>query len=136
MAGLDHGFDLRACFSADYAEARSRFLAASKATGASLREYRNPNEGPRGEALATDVAWIGPVKARRVLALQTATHGVEGFCGSASMLDALQAGVSRALPADTALLMIHAINPHGFAWIRRTTEEGVDLNRNFVDFTK
>lgn len=136
MAGLDHGFDLRACFSADYAEARARFLAAVKAAGASLREYRNPNAGPRGGALATDVAWIGPARARRVLALQTATHGVEGFCGSACILDVLQAGASRALPAGTALLLIHAINPHGFAWIRRTTEEGVDLNRNFVDFAK
>ena len=29
--------------------------------------------------------------------------------------------------------MVHAINPHGFAWLRRVTEENVDLNRNFVD---
>jgi hypothetical protein len=31
---------------------------------------------------------------------------------------------------------VHAINPHGFAWLRRVTEEGCDLNRNFIDFTK
>jgi hypothetical protein len=37
------------------------------------------------------------------------------------------------VPADTALLMIHAVNPYGFAWLRRVTEENVDLNRNFVD---
>ena len=29
--------------------------------------------------------------------------------------------------------MVHAINPHGFAWSRRVTEDNVDLNRNFVD---
>ena len=40
------------------------------------------------------------------------------------------------LPRDTALLAVHAINPHGFAWLRRVTEENCDLNRNFVDFTK
>ena len=37
------------------------------------------------------------------------------------------------LPADTCAVAIHAINPHGFAWSRRVTEDNVDLNRNFVD---
>lgn len=136
MASLETGYDLAACFSADYAEARARFLAATQAAGASLRRYDNPNPGPRGEALACDVAWIGPTKARRVVALQSATHGVEGFAGSACILDLLRAGGARDLPDNTALLLIHAINPHGFAWIRRVTEEGVDLNRNFVDFAR
>jgi hypothetical protein len=30
--------------------------------------------------------------------------------------------------------MIHAINPYGFAWLRRVTHENVDLNRNWVNF--
>lgn len=136
MAALATGFDLAGCFSADYAEARARFLAAVRGAGASMRSYANPNPGPRGEALACDVAWIGPPAARRVLALQSATHGVEGFAGSACILDLMRAGGARDLPDGTALLLIHAINPYGFAWIRRVTEEGVDLNRNFVDFTK
>lgn len=70
-----------------------------------------------------------------MLALQSATHGVEGFAGSACILDLLRTGAARELPPDTALLLVHAINPWGFAWIRRTTAEGVDLNRNFVDFS-
>ena len=43
-----------------------------------------------------------------------------------------------AVPArpEQAVLLVHAINPHGFAWSRRVTQENVDLNRNFlVDFT-
>jgi hypothetical protein len=31
---------------------------------------------------------------------------------------------------------VHAINPYGFAWTRRVTEEGNDLNRNYVDHSK
>ena len=31
-------------------------------------------------------------------------------------------------------MLIHAINPHGFAWLRRVTEDNVDLNRNWIDF--
>ena len=33
-------------------------------------------------------------------------------------------------------MFVHAINPYGFAWTRRVTEEGNDLNRNYVDHTK
>jgi hypothetical protein len=40
-----------------------------------------------------------------------------------------------ALPARTAVLLIHAINPYGFAWLRRVNEDNVDLNRNAIDFT-
>ena len=68
--------------------------------------------------------------------LVSATHGVEGFCGSGAQLDWLLGPGLAEFPADTALLVVHAINPHGFAWLRRVTEEGCDLNRNFVDFTK
>ena len=83
-----------------------------------------------------DAAWFGPSDARRVLVLVSATHGVEGFCGSAAQLDwLLDDGPSR-LPDGVAALLIHAINPHGFAWLRRVTEEGVDLNRNWVDFNE
>ena len=133
---LDHPFDFAACFSADYAEARAKFLAAATRAGAGLRSYAHPQPGPRGEALATDAAWLGPDDATSVLALQSATHGVEGFAGSGAILDVLHAGTARVLPPGVALLLIHAINPHGFAWLRRVTEDGVDLNRNFVDFSR
>jgi hypothetical protein len=34
------------------------------------------------------------------------------------------------------VLYVHALNPWGFSWWRRTTQENVDLNRNFVDFSQ
>ncbi|BBK30907.1 uncharacterized protein DUF2817 [Stella humosa] len=123
----------KATFSSDYADARRRFLAAAAAIGAPVRSYENPNRGPAGELLATDCAWIGPEDAARVLMLISATHGVEGFCGSGCQIDWMTG--DRHLPPGTAALVVHAINPHGFAWVRRVTEEGVDLNRNFVDFS-
>ena len=49
------------------------------------------------------------------------------------MLQLMRAGHCE-LPADTALLLIHALTPWGFAWQRRCDAEGVDLNRNCVDF--
>ena len=125
---------MQACFAPDYAAARERFLGACEAAGLEITTHRNPHPGPRGEALAADVAWAGSPNAQGVLVLISATHGAEGFCGSACQLDWLLAGGPERLPRDVAVLLVHAINPHGFAWLRRVTEEGCDLNRNYVDF--
>ena len=121
-----------AVFAADYAAARRLFLDRAAAAGAALRHFDHPLKGPDGEALATDVAWLGDRDATAVLVLLSATHGVEGFCGSGVQVDFL-AHPPR-LPKGVAVLLVHAINPHGFAWLRRVTEDGVDLNRNYVDF--
>lgn len=124
--------DAGALFSASFAEARNRFLACARQSGAEIHTYTEPGHGPDGEMLACDTAWLGPADAPRVLVLLSGTHGVEGFCGSAAQCDWLAHHAS--LPPATAALAIHAINPYGFAWLRRVTQEGVDLNRNFVDF--
>jgi predicted deacylase len=121
-----------AAFAGSYAAARAAFAQAAVGAGAIVEGHAHPLAGPEGEPLSTDTAWLGPVDAGRVLVLQSAMHGVEGFCGSAAQTDFLKHPPR--LPADTAVLAIHAINPHGFAWLRRVTEDGVDLNRNFVDF--
>jgi len=125
----------RLCFASDYAQARAKFRGACATLGIATESYRNPNPGPAGEELATDVAWIGPSDARFVVGVISGTHGVEGFCGSGGQIDWLLNGGSAALPRDTAMLLIHAVNPYGWAWLSRTTEENVDLNRNWVDFT-
>lgn len=103
-----------------------------------IDSYPAAGQGPRGEALATHAAWIGASDAPRVLVLIAATHGVEGYAGSAVQLDLwrLLAARQLALPADVALLAIHGLNPWGYAWDRRCDGEGIDLNRNFIDFAR
>ncbi|TAL29425.1 MAG: DUF2817 domain-containing protein [Phenylobacterium sp.] len=123
-------------FSATYAVARSKFLDAAQAAGASIASYVHPEKGPDGGELATDTAWIGPADAAAVLVLVSATHGVEGHCGSGAQVDWLRRGEAAHIPTGGAVLLIHAINPYGFAWSRRVTHENVDLNRNFIDFAK
>ncbi|HYB54998.1 MAG TPA: DUF2817 domain-containing protein, partial [Alphaproteobacteria bacterium] len=127
---------LAARFAADYRDAHAKFLAAAALAGGTLKSYPNPLKGPAGEALSTDVAFFGPEDAKKVLVTVSATHGVEGFCGSGAQVDWLLGPAAAALPRGAAMLFVHAINPHGFAWLRRVTEEGCDLNRNFVDFAK
>lgn len=123
-------------FAPCYAEARAGFVAEAEAAGLDLHSHPHPMRGMDGEALAMDVARFGPPDADALLLVSSACHGVEGFCGS---------GVQRALLADpdfhplaaaagVAVLYVHALNPYGFSWLRRTTQENVDLNRNFHDF--
>jgi hypothetical protein len=126
-------YDLRA-FSRDWAEARAKFVDAARRAGAAHRAWPHPLKGPGGEALCTDTAWLGPRDASRVLVVIAGTHGVEGFCGSGPMIGLLRGDAALGLPPDTGVLLIHGINPHGWAWLRRVTEENVDLNRNWVDF--
>ena len=123
-------------FSATYAEARAKFLEAATAAGAQLSAWVHPERGPDGGELATDVAWIGPTDAAAVLMLVSATHGVEGHCGSGAQIDWLQRDEAARIGPRQAVLLVHAINPYGFAWSRRVTHENVDLNRNFVDFNQ
>jgi hypothetical protein len=123
-------------FSANYLEARQKFLDASHAAGAYLEHFQNPYTGPQGEPLFTDVALIGTKDANTVLVLSSGTHGVEGFTGSAIQTGMLREGIGSHLPPDTGLLLIHGINPYGFSYLRRFNEDNVDLNRNFADHSK
>ncbi len=121
-------------FSASYAEARAKFRATVQEAGGALETIANPNRGPDGGDLSTDVVWFGSRDAEKVLVMVSGTHGGEGFCGSGAQIDWLRRGEHTTAPADLAVLMIHAINPYGFAWLRRVTEENIDLNRNWIDF--
>ncbi len=123
-------------FSATYAEARARFRQHCAALGLAVEDYVHPERGHGGEELATDVTRIGPDNAGRLLFTMSATHGVEGFCGSGVQVGALRSGLYDELPDDFAVVLIHAINPFGFSWLRRVTHENVDLNRNHVDHAK
>jgi hypothetical protein len=122
------------CFSDDYGEARTKFLDAARNAGAEPWSETLAARGPDGAELSTDVAWLGPRDAAHVLVTISATHGVEGFFGSAVQVEWLRRSRAEPLPPGFAALHVHAINPYGFAWLRRTNEDNVDLNRNWLDF--
>lgn len=120
-------------FSPSYALARSKFLAAARARGLAVDSRVLDLPGAEGETLAIDVVLDGPADASKMLVVLSGVHGVEGFCGSAIQTGMLAEGAPQ--HEDTAVLHVHAINPYGFSHLRRVTQENVDLNRNFVDFS-
>jgi len=127
------GVDPALHFPDDYASGRERFLAAAADRGARITGHGLDVRGPRSEELAVDVAYLGPEAPARVVAVTSGIHGAEGYAGSAiqhqlltEQLDGLE------LPSDTGMLLVHALNPFGYAHTRRVNENNVDLNRNFL----
>jgi hypothetical protein len=118
-----------------YQAARSRFIGAAGRAGAELSSFPHPLAGLEGEELAIDVAQLGDPQAPNVLLLISATHGVEGYAGSALQSWWLDERSAR-LGAGTRVVIVHGFNPVGFSWVRRVNEDNVDLNRNFVDWTE
>ncbi len=132
MPGKSKTFALDlAVFSPDYFIARERFLQACARRGGQCRSIQHPTQTYQGRPLYSDIYWHGPKEAESVLVVISGTHGVEGFMGSAVQTHWLN--VMPPLPDQTALLLIHAINPFGFAYHRRANEDNIDLNRNFTD---
>lgn len=128
--------DSTAGFSQTYEQARSRFVAAAEAADLDVISRVHPLLGRDGETLAMDLVLEGPAHAATLLIISSACHGVEGFCGSGIQIALLGDADLRAhaRARGVALLHIHGLNPWGFSWWRRTTQENVDLNRNFHDF--
>lgn len=127
-------------FPPDYASARQRWLRqlATLPYPPDVRTYPCAGAGPDGETLQTDSVWIGEQQAANVVVVIAGTHGVEGFAGSAAQIDLLRllTEFDLVIPERTALLLVHALTPWGYAWSRRCDQDGVDLNRNAVDFSR
>lgn len=123
-----------AFFAPDYLIARQRFLESARQLGSVLLSHTFAARGPAGEPLTMDVATLGDPDPERVVIVSSGLHGVEGFLGSAIQLAWLQSQKQgkTSLPPRTAIVLAHALNPYGFAWVRRANENNVDLNRNFL----
>lgn len=115
-----------------YDECRARFRHACTELGLQARPEPITARGPHGQELTVDWVRLGPPRPRRVLVVMSGTHGVEGSLGSALQCDLLGRLPPADLPADTSVLLVHAVNPWGMAWWRRYNESNVDLNRNWA----
>jgi hypothetical protein len=123
-------------FSSSYREARTKFLAAAQRRSAAIESFLHPAlRGPTAEQLAMDVAVLGNKAAQRVLMIVSGTHGVEGYAGSGCQTHFLHSDLCSTLAESVRLVLVHAVNPFGFAYDRRTNEDNIDLNRNFIDFS-
>ncbi len=119
-------------FPSDYRRARAAFLNACKTADLGTTARVHPDAmGRDGKALFLDTAVIGDRDAESALLVISATHGVEGYFGSGVQTGLLRHGLEA--PEGAKIVLLHALNPYGFAWDRRVNEDNADINRNFVD---
>jgi len=117
-----------------YLASRDEFKRLAAQLGVTPRCFPHEAEKGGSPALSTDVAYLGPADAQNLVIITSGTHGVEGYAGAACQFHFMKAYPDRFARNDVAWLLAHAVNPWGFLHDRRVTSEGVDLNRNFVDF--
>lgn len=122
-----------------YSQLRQQFLAAAQKHQATLFAYPHPLKGMQGEDLFTDVAIVARPGCKKWLVSVSGTHGVEGFYGSmcqSAYLDHLAHARHDERDEEVGILMVHLINPWGTSWQRRVNEDNIDLNRNYLDYSR
>jgi len=125
----------RDLFSDNYFDARQRFLKSASQAGLAVETFEHPEVTDNQGTIATDVARLGPNSAKNVLFVLSGVHGTELTAGSGLQLG-LMAEYADHMPADTAIVLVHAVNAVGSSRCRRTDEGNVDPNRNVRDFGK
>lgn len=114
-------------FLPDYTAARERFRAQARARGAELYRYPLAAQGSNSTTLSVDCAYLKGSTPGHLLIVSSGIHGIEAYAGSA-----IQRCFLDRCPQNHApdLLLVHVLNPYGFAYGRRANENNVDLNRN------
>jgi len=119
-------------FSANVTEANRKFERACRQHGMEPCFHTHPATGPAGEALNLGVCRLGPANAAKRLLVISATHGIEGYAGAGIQAGWIEQYGGGALPEDTAIVMVHMLNPWGMAWNRRENEDNIDIFRNLL----
>jgi hypothetical protein len=83
--------------------------------------------------LTTDYIFIpAKLETKKLLIITSGVHGVETFTSSAIQQLFLKEILPKTNLQNMGVLIIHSLNPYGFKYQRRVTENNVDLNRNFI----
>jgi len=120
-------------YNESYLESRQAFRSAAmslseKYEDAEIQSVQVP--GKTDNDLIIDILYLPPVQdTEKLLVLSSGVHGVEGYTGSAIQQMFIQELITPDILSEMGILIIHAINPYGFKYQRRVTENNVDLNR-------
>jgi hypothetical protein len=120
-------------FPSSYNESRTRFRESCRRHLASPGDFCRsfPIASPSDPDLTIDYGFFGRGGDRLVI-IQSGIHGSEAIPGAAVQELVFKEYLTRLLDKHIDVFFIHALNPYGFKYVRRTDEFNVNLNRNFV----
>lgn len=117
-----------------YEECRSNFRKAAQNI---IKSHENGQvawlnlESQQTTDLTIDYCYLpAKNKTEKLIIIISGIHGVEGYTGSAVQQMVLKEIVTQTDFERLGILFIHGLNPYGFKFKRRVTENNVDLNRN------
>jgi len=121
-------------FQYSYKECRKEFISSAneiKNIFNNVEIFNIQVESEIDTDLTIDFCYIPAQKERsKLLIISSGVHGVEGFVGSAVQQMFMTEFLKEKYLNDIGILLIHGMNPFGFQYLRRVTENNVDLNRN------
>ena len=120
-------------FPSGYDESRTRFRENCRRHVASPGDFCRsfPVASPTDKDLTIDYGFFGRGNDRLVV-IQSGIHGSEAIPGAAVQAFVLKEYLTKLLDRHIDVFFIHALNPYGFKYGRRTDEFNVNLNRNFA----
>ena len=122
-------------FKNTYSECRDQFREASgeiskKYNGVEIGKFTVPSRVD--DDLTIDYCYIPGQKRRdKVVIVTSGVHGIEGYAGSAVETFIMKELMETFNLDNMGILLIHGVNPYGFRYLRRVSENNVDLNRSF-----
>jgi hypothetical protein len=127
-------------FKTTYQASRADFLKKADELSMQFRGTEKlaiPVPTKLGTELFVDVFYVPSLKAsNNLIVISCGIHGVEGYAGSAIQRLVMGKYLTTENLQNTGVLLIHAMNPYGFNYIRRVTENNVDMNRNCDNTTE
>jgi hypothetical protein len=121
-------------FKLDYISARQVFRNNANLISSNYSDSKTFTinvESKVDDDLTVDLLYIPCQKQMdKLLIISSGVHGVEGFVGNAVQQMFMEKFINEDLLNNTGLLFVHSVNPYGFKYLRRVSENNVDLNRN------
>lgn len=121
-------------FQNSYVESRSAFLVQAnnlKTKFDSVQLFSRNVPSKIDNNLTIDFCYVPAQKeTEKLIIITSGTHGVEGYVGSAVQQMFMNEILTDEMLDDIGVLLVHSVNPFGFKYSRRVTENNVDFNRN------
>lgn len=124
-------------FPKDYESSRAKFqslveLIDSENYIKDAGRFQVPPGTSYDQDLFVDWVLLKPknVETRKVILINCGTHGIESHVACGFLLEHFEKVLRQG--SEVSYLFMHALNPYGFKYSRRVTENNVDLNRNFI----
>ena len=121
-------------FHNSYDDSKSAFIAQAnslKTKFDSVQLFSRNVPSKIDNNLTIDFCYVPAQKeTEKLIIITSGTHGVEGYVGSAVQQMLMSEILTGEILDEVGVLLVHSVNPFGFKYSRRVTENNVDFNRN------